>query len=71
MRIGLAADHGGFDLKAELAKTLRAAGYEIIDFGARTLTPDDDYPDYVVPLAQAVAKRDGLLRGVGQPFEYG
>jgi ribose 5-phosphate isomerase B len=58
MKIGVAADHGGFELKERLAKALRAAGYEVTDFGARTFDGDDDYPDYVVPLARAVAKGD-------------
>jgi ribose 5-phosphate isomerase B len=55
MRIGIATDHGGFALKQELLARLRSAGHEVADFGAHTLTPDDDYPDFVVPLAQAVA----------------
>ena len=54
MRVGIATDHGGFGLKEELVAKLRAAGHEIIDFGAHTLSADDDYPDYVVPLAEAV-----------------
>lgn len=55
MRIGIATDHGGFELKEKLAARLRAAGHEITDFGARQFTPEDDYPDFVVPLARAVA----------------
>jgi ribose 5-phosphate isomerase B len=55
MHIGIATDHGGFDLKEALIDQLRAAGHEIIDFGAYSLTSDDDYPDFVIPLAQAVA----------------
>ena len=55
MRVGIAADHGGFALKQELAAELRAAGYVVSDFGASRLDGEDDYPDYVVPLAQAVA----------------
>jgi ribose 5-phosphate isomerase B len=55
MHVGIATDHGGFDLKEALIAQLRAAGHEIIDFGAYRLTPDDDYPDFVIPLAQAVA----------------
>jgi ribose 5-phosphate isomerase B len=55
MRIGIATDHGGFELKEKLAAKLRAAGHEVVDFGANQLTPDDDYPDFVIPLSQAVA----------------
>ena len=55
MRVGIATDHGGFGLKQELVAQLRAAGYEIIDFGANSLSPDDDYPDFVTPLGHAVA----------------
>ena len=61
--IGIAADHGGFELKHYLAERLRAAGHEIIDFGNRHSQFDDDYPDYVVPLARAVAGGD-VERGV-------
>ena len=55
MRIGIAADHGGFALKQELFAELRAAGYAVTDFGASGLDEKDDYPDFVVPLARAVA----------------
>ena len=63
MRIGIATDHGGFSLKEELLAQLRAAGHEVVDFGAHSLNEYDDYPDYVVPLAQAVAALK-LERGV-------
>jgi ribose 5-phosphate isomerase B len=63
MRVGIAADHGGFELKELLAKALRDLGYEVIDFGAFGLNPEDDYPDFVVLLAKAVS--DGKVdRGV-------
>jgi ribose 5-phosphate isomerase B len=55
MRLGIATDHGGYELKVTLAPRLRAAGYEVVDFGAHTLNSDDDYPDFVIPLGQAVA----------------
>src|SRR5437763_15794223 len=55
MRIGIAADHGGFPLKEQLAVRLKSAGHEVVDFGAHQLTPDDDYPDFIIPLGQAVA----------------
>jgi ribose 5-phosphate isomerase B len=54
MKIGIAADHGGFELKEKLAARLRNAGHEVDDFGAHQLIPEDDYPDFVVPLARAV-----------------
>jgi len=56
MHIGIAADHGGFELKAQLTAALKDAGYEVEDFGAYELVKGDDYPDFVVPLAQAVAQ---------------
>ncbi len=55
MRVGIATDHGGFELKKEMVTQLRAAGHEVVDFGAHQLTADDDYPDFVTPLAEAVA----------------
>ena len=55
MRVGIASDHGGFALKEQIADLLRGSGYEVVDFGARELSPGDDYPDYVIPLARAVA----------------
>lgn len=55
MRIGIAADHGGFELKEYLLSRLKAGGWDITDFGAFEMVPDDDYPDYVIPLARAVA----------------
>ncbi len=55
MRVGLAADHGGFELKEKLTEELRGAGYEIVDYGAREYQAQDDYPDFVAPLARAVA----------------
>ena len=52
--IGLAADHGGYELKEYLAGMLRSAGHEVIDFGDGQPKVDDDYPDFVVPLARAL-----------------
>jgi len=62
-RIGVAADHGGYDLKEHLARMLREADYEVIDFGDGQPTSDDDYPDFVGPLARAVARGE-VDRGV-------
>jgi len=55
MRIGIAADHGGFALKGEVAAFLRSKGYEIEDFGAYQMDSTDDYPDFIIPLARAIA----------------
>jgi len=63
MRVGIAADHGGFELKAHLTGVITAAGHEIVDFGAHSLMSGDDYPDVVVPLASAVARGE-VARGV-------
>ena len=63
-RIGIAADHGGFELKEFLAGKLRAAGFEVTDFGDRQLKSDDDYPDFIIPLARALAAGT-VDRGVG------
>lgn len=61
--VGIAADHGGFELKGQLATALRASGYEIEDYGAHELILEDDYPDFVVPLAIAVARGE-VTRGI-------
>lgn len=63
MRIGIAADHGGFELKVQLIADLKTAGYEVMDFGAHKLETGDDYPDFVLPLARAVAKGE-ITRGL-------
>ncbi|MDB5295291.1 MAG: ribose-5-phosphate isomerase [Phycisphaerales bacterium] len=55
MRIGIAADHGGFALNATLPAALQGEGHEVIDFVADALVVGDDYPDFVVPLARAAA----------------
>src|SRR3989338_4546038 len=55
MRVYLAADHGGFNLKEALKAHLLTQGHEVIDEGADTLDPADDYPDFMYPAAQKVA----------------
>ena len=69
MRVGIAADHGGFEMKQELSKLLVNEGYEVVDFGNTVLDTNDDYPDFAVPLARAVASlevdRGILLCGSG------
>lgn len=55
MLIGFATDHGGFVLKQPILKVLYDSAHEVRDFGAYQLNPEDDYPDFVIPLARAVA----------------
>lgn len=55
MRVGIASDHGGFVLKGRIAAALRSSEYDVVDFGAYQLDLQDDYPDFIVPLARAVA----------------
>jgi len=65
MRVGIATDHGGFGLKEELLGQLRAAGHEVVDFGAHRLSEGDDYPDYQVvkglTSAEATNKEGGVI----------
>lgn len=63
MHVGICTDHGGMELKNKLAGKLRAAGHQVTDFGAFSLNPQDDYPDFVIPLARAVAEGK-VVRGV-------
>src|SRR3989344_3652338 len=55
MKIALGADHAGFALKEEIKQWLEAEGHTVFDYGAAVLNPDDDYPDFIVPAARAVA----------------
>lgn len=62
-RIGIACDHGGFELKNILKIFLSEKNYVIQDFGAFELNTGDDYPDFVIPLARAVASKE-VERGI-------
>jgi len=60
MKIALAADHGGYDLKNKIAAHLKERGIDYIDFG--TNSPESvNYPDYARPVCEAVAKGDCTL----------
>lgn len=63
MKLGIAADHGGFDLKLEISERLRRLGHEVVDFGALSLDQADDYPDFVIPMARAVSRGE-VERGI-------
>jgi RpiB/LacA/LacB family sugar-phosphate isomerase len=63
MKVGVAADHGGFEMKRQLAQLLTSEGHEIADFGNKVYDTADDYPDFAIPLARAVATGE-VQRGV-------
>src|ERR1035437_7399754 len=69
MRIALAAEHAGADLKAEMLARLAPLGHEMIDLGGDGSNPEDDYPDYARALALAIlegrADRGILVCGSG------
>ena len=70
MKIYIAADHAGFNLKNYLKKQLLADGYDIEDCGAFDFDPLDDYPDFIIPAAEKVAKQPNsrgiIIGGSGQ-----
>jgi ribose 5-phosphate isomerase B len=63
MRIGIATDHGGFELKQQIQEFILEKGFEVEDFGAFEYDAKDDFPDFVIPLARAVGARE-ITRGI-------
>ena len=61
MKIYIGADHGGFELKENLKLYIQNLGLEVVDLGALTLNPEDDYPDFIFPVSQNVAQEEGSL----------
>jgi len=59
--IYLATDHGGYELKELLKSFLKEEGFEVQDLGAYSLDPNDDYPDFIIPLARKVVQEPGSL----------
>lgn len=55
MKVGIATDHGGIELKVKIQEYLLKKGYELVDFGAFEYDAKDDFPDFVIPLARAVS----------------
>jgi len=70
MKIFIGADHAGFELKGKLKPFLEEIGYEVEDMGAFELNQEDDYPDFIKPVARAVSENVGslgiILGGSGQ-----
>jgi ribose 5-phosphate isomerase B len=69
MKVAVAYDHAGFPLKEMVLETIRVAGHEPLDLGAKSLDPLDDYPDYAEKVGNAIqneeAERGILLCGSG------
>src|SRR5262245_17822210 len=69
MRIAIAADHAGFELKREVAEQLEKTNHEIVDLGAHEYNSADDYPDFATALGRAIqgnkAERGVLICGSG------
>ncbi|HEC94003.1 MAG TPA: ribose-5-phosphate isomerase [Candidatus Kaiserbacteria bacterium] len=63
MFVYFASDHAGFPLKNSLAEFLRGMGYGVEDMGAHDFSPEDDYPDFIMPCAQKVAQESGSGAG--------
>lgn len=62
MQVILGADHGGYNIKEEVKTWLREKGYEVVDVGADSLMPDDDYVDYAkVAVKEAVSSDDRIV----------
>lgn len=55
MKVHIATDHSGLDLKKRIIEWLESNGHDVVDHGAHELDPEDDYTDFVIPAAQAVA----------------
>ena len=68
--IYFASDHAGFELKGKLLSFVRALGYDVTDLGAAELDPEDDYPQFITPCAEMVAREADakgiILGGSGQ-----
>lgn len=61
MRLHIAADHAGYDLKQHLVQLLTTAGHEVIDHGAHELDPLDDYPAFCISAGESVVAEPGSL----------
>ncbi len=64
MKIFIGTDHAGYVLKEHLVRCLKGEGYEVIDKGAYEYNEQDDYPDFVIPVAQEVSKDPDRARGI-------
>lgn len=61
MKIYLATDHAGFELKNQIREWLEQEGYIVVDCGAEHYDPEDDFPDFISQAAAAVAREPGSM----------
>ena len=61
MKVLIASDHGGFKLKQKLIPYLEKKGYTVQDFGPSKYKKDDDYPDFILPLAKKIKRNLGII----------
>ena len=54
MKVAVGADHAGYDLKCQITPWLESSGHEVVDVGAHTLDPADDFPDFASAVAHAL-----------------
>ena len=64
MKVFFGGDHAGVELKGKLVEFVRSLGYEVFDFGPKEYDENDDYPDFVIPVAQAIRNDSEQSRGV-------
>ena len=64
MKIFVGTDHAGYVLKDKLVSSLKGAGYEVVDKGAYKYDEEDDYPDFVIPVAEEVSKDPKNAKGI-------
>ena len=64
MKIYIGTDHAGYVLKEALVKSLKEQGYDVVDMGAFKYDEEDDYPDFVIPVAQAVSADPEGSKGI-------
>ena len=64
MKVYIGADHGGFNLKEKVKHKLVEWGFDVEDMGAKTLDPDDDYPEFAYAVAKKVSENLSASRGI-------
>jgi ribose 5-phosphate isomerase B len=58
LKIVVAADHGGYELKTKIIKWLEEMGHNVDDAGNKNYDPKDDYPDFAIKAAEKISRRE-------------